>query len=556
MEVMHITRQSFSSLLSLEDIAITFLFVYMKLSNNYYGDDISELLFSYVDLMFICYFLLRLLFQFGRISAYNFVIIAIEMAACFESVLGILQIMGLLDSNNSIFTCTGTFDSPGPLGGFLAVIISISMAVIFEKKVRNDKTHSLFFDKLILKMSYVSIALCSILLPSTQSRAALLSIIAASLIYLIKDSKIRNWIFHHWLLFTIIIIILSSFVVFFKRPSMNGRLITYKIEIKAIQRNGYKGVGLGHFSNAYGKMQRDYFSNKISICNGELKYCESDKERIFADNPKVGFNDYLQFGIEFGVGPLFLLLMLVLLIGFRLYKCHSPFCQGMISLLVFALFSYPFSLWEFRMLFIVFAAYAGSQNKLKVIPRGDSLLFALIYLIPFSIFIRSIVVVRNIYQYETRWREERFIFGNGDYMSYEYCCSQLYPIMKSNCAFLYEYAYSMFMNGNLIESEKIANQSLALNGNSLTFILLGDIHKEQGLIKEAEKDYLDSFLALPDRLYPLYKLAVLYHDSNQIINYQNLVRSIDDFHPRIESQATKEIRELLNDILDTNETTM
>lgn len=550
------TRRLFPSILSLEDIAITVLFVYMKLSNNYYGDDISEMLFSYVDLMFICYFLLRLLFQYGKRSAYNLVIIAIEIAACSESVLGILQIMGLVESNNSLFICTGTFDNPGPLGGFLAVIISISMAVVYEKKVRNYKTHFSFSDKLILKVSYVSIALCAVLLPSTQSRAALLSIIAAFFIYLIKDSKIRIWIFHHWLLFTIIIIILSSFVVFFKRPSMNGRLITYKIEMKAIQRNGYKGVGLGHFSNAYGKMQRDYFSNKISISDGELQYCESDKERIFADNPKVGFNDFLQFGIEFGVGPMSLLLILVLLIGFRLYKCHSPFCQGMVSLLVFAFFSYPFSLWEFRMLFIVFAAYAGSKNKLTVIPRGYSLLFAIIYLIPFAIFNRSYNVVRNIYQDETIWKEERFIFSNGDYLSYEYCCSQLYPFMKSNCAFLYEYAYSMFMNGKLTESEQMANQSLALNGNSLTFILLGDIHKEQGLIKEAEKDYFDSFLALPDRLYPLYKLAVLYHDSNQMINYQNMVRSIDNFHPRIESQATKDVRELLNDISDTNETTM
>lgn len=556
MEISHNSRRMVTSFVSIVDILIVILFMFMKISNKNNGDDISVMLFSFVDLLFVGYFLLRIIFQFGKRISHDLVIIVIEIVALYESILGIFQIIGVIKSNNYLFLCTGTFDNPGPLGGFLAICISISIAVVHEKTVNRGKKPCSTFDKMILMMSYLSITFCTILIPSTQSRAALLSIIFTSFIYLSKESIIRSWIINHLIFFIITIIFLMSLVLIFKRPSLNGRLITYKMELMTIIRNEYKGVGLGHFSNAYGKTQRDYFSKSIYINEGDLIYSESDKERIFADNPKVGFNDYLQFGIEFGVGPLILLLLFIMLIGFRLFKYDSPLCQGLISLIVFASFSYPFSIWAFRLLFIVFAAYAGSEIRVNNSPRGCNLFFALIYIVPLAIFFGSIEVIRTIHQYETKWESQRFIFGNGDYLSYEYCCSQLYPNMKHNCAFLYEYAYSLYMNRDLVGSETIVNQSLTLSGNALLFILLGDIHKEMGLIKEAEKDYLDSFFAIPDRLYPMYKLAVLYHDSNQITNYHNTVRSIDNFHPRIESQATNDIRDMLNELNDPNDESM
>ena len=276
-----------------------------------------------------------------------------------------------------------------------------------------------------------------------------------------------------------------------------------------------------------------------------MRYDESDRERVCADNPKVGFNEYLQFGIEFGVGPLILFLSLVLMILYRSFRMNSPFFFGMVSMLVFAFFSYPFSLWEFLVLFLLFAANAGCNSHKSHSSKVGSLLFVFGCLVPIAIFHKSAGVVRTLVETEKLWKRQRPIFDSGDYGSYEYCCSQLYPDLQFNCAFLYEYAYSLFEDGKTEKSEKVLEQCLSLSGNSLSFILLGDIHKKQGLIAEAEQDYYNSFLALPDRLYPLYKLAVLYYDSNQEEKYQNMVRSIEVFHPRIESESTNQIREML-----------
>jgi tetratricopeptide (TPR) repeat protein len=224
---------------------------------------------------------------------------------------------------------------------------------------------------------------------------------------------------------------------------------------------------------------------------------------------------------------------------------NSSFFFGMVSMLVFAFFSYPFSLWEFLVLFLLFAANAGCNSHKSHSSKVGSLLFAFGCLVPIAIFHKSAGVVRTLVETEKLWKRQRPIFDSGDYGSYEYCCSQLYPDLQFNCAFLYEYAYSLFEDGKTEKSEKVLEQCLSLSGNSLSFILLGDIHKKQGLIAEAEQDYYNSFLALPDRLYPLYKLAVLYYDSNQEEKYQNMVRSIEVFHPRIESESTNQIREML-----------
>ena len=123
--------------ISRQDIVVVALFVYMSCTNKSHGDDVSVMLFSGVNLLFAGYFLLRLLFQWGGVKAKNLVLISLESATCYEAVLGFLQIVGVADSNNYLFSCTGTFDNPGTLGGFLAIGLCVSLAEIFLIKRMN-----------------------------------------------------------------------------------------------------------------------------------------------------------------------------------------------------------------------------------------------------------------------------------------------------------------------------------------------------------------------------------------------------------------------------------
>ena len=54
-------------------------------------------------------------------------IVFIELAGVVESVAAIRQVLGLSVSRHAIFALTGSFDNPGPLGGFLAISAAIAV---------------------------------------------------------------------------------------------------------------------------------------------------------------------------------------------------------------------------------------------------------------------------------------------------------------------------------------------------------------------------------------------------------------------------------------------
>jgi len=120
--------------------------------------------------------------------------------------------------------------------------------------------------------------------------------------------------------------------------------------------------------------------------------------------------------------------------------------------------------------------------------------------------------------------------------------------MRHNYPFLYEYACSQFMNGKVSQSEETLEQAMRLCCNSLLFNLLGDIHKAQGRLDEAEQDYMNAFYVLPDRLYPLSKLARLYYDTGDTVKLRNMVECIRGFRLRVESASTRQIRAQVDEL--------
>lgn len=53
-----------------------------------------------------------------------------------EAVKGILQLMGVQASNHAVFMVTGSFDNPGPFGGFLAVVGTIAITYLITNRDR------------------------------------------------------------------------------------------------------------------------------------------------------------------------------------------------------------------------------------------------------------------------------------------------------------------------------------------------------------------------------------------------------------------------------------
>ena len=524
------------------DLLVTTLFASMYIGNRMHGDDVSWILFDSMYILLAGYFLLRFLLCLNNRIFKDLTVLTLQIWAIIEGIKGLLQIIGMLPSNNELFVCTGSFNNPGPYGGFLALAASVSFAVIacYGRDSLGQWYKVLYF-RIQRIVSYSCLLLCLILIPSTQSRAALVALAACAVLYVCIDVRARSFVRKYWFLPVIVMASVVIMVTVFKRQSAGGRLFISRMNCKTMLDNGLRGVGCGHFPEAYGKTQIAYFRDRISFADGTLMYDVADKDRLRADNPNAAFNDYLQMGIEYGLWTMLLFVAVILAALRNLVFTRSPLSYGLVAMLVFALFSYPLSLWQFRIMSVVFMA-SGSVRDVGGRSTGSVVFTLVMTLVMLLVSFTKADGLMKRHNAEKQWERERFFFSSGDYESYEYCCSQLYPEMKHNYPFLYEYAYSLFMNGKLSKSEDNVEQAMRLCCNSLLFNLLGDIHKAQERPDEAEQDYMNAFYVLPDRLYPLSRLARLYYDNGDTIKFRNMVDCIRRFRPRVESASTRQIR--------------
>ena len=90
-----------------------------------------------------------------------YVLLMVFMVFCLkESYIGLMQLFGHIHSNHYMYACTGSFNNPGPYGGFLAVCICVLGA--YAIKGRN---------KVFRYITGITSLIALILLPSTISRA-------------------------------------------------------------------------------------------------------------------------------------------------------------------------------------------------------------------------------------------------------------------------------------------------------------------------------------------------------------------------------------------------
>lgn len=60
----------------------------------------------------------------------------------------------------------------------------------------------------------------------------------------------------------------------------------------------------------------------------------------------------------------------------------------------------------------------------------------------------------------------------------------------------------------------------------------------------AEKAYKKAFAVMPNRLYPLYQLMVLYKETGNIVKSKEVAMQILDIRPKVESDATREMKSI------------
>ena len=451
-----------------------------------------------------------------------------------EAIWGLRQIYGLAVSNHSLYALTGSFYNPGPYSGYLAMIFPLCLYEWLNLREKMERTW-VEQGEYYMALGVMLLILC--VLPAGMSRSAwIAAAISGVWVYGMHASwgsklkEIRKRYKRKVALACIaggVIIIMIGYALFqLKATSANGRLFMWKVSTLAISESPVIGHGTGNFVSAYGRAQEDYFAN------GEY----SEIEELVAGSPEYAFNEYLQVAVEYGIP---FLLVVSLVIGFCLWKGSSEgrigICGSVISVLLFALSSYPMQIPGFAVTFyFLLAACAIGRSRI-----------ILLLFLSMMVLLGAYYWKNNQYDACKDWHRGKMLYNIGAYQSAKEDYEKLYPELVNRGAFLFEYGYSLHKLKEYDNSTKILEEAMTHSNDPMILNIIGKNYQATGDYEKAEEFLVRSTYRLPGRIYPYYLLAKLYAEPEyrQPEKLKQVIEIVLTKEPKVQSTAVKEMRE-------------
>ena len=487
------------------------------------SDKCHALIFVEPFLMAYCIF--RILFVLNSKRTSYMILFLITVFCLYELFVGYTQLFQNIGRNRGQDVITGSFSGSGPLGCLLSVFCGLSIAVCV-------KTTRRFIRISLTVLSVISFVLMS----CTLSRAAMISFGVCMLFLAMKSEKTASFIRKYKALLLLIAILLGAGAYLVKKPSADGRILMARVGLRIMKENGLSGVGLGNYAGAYGKTQAEFFADYIESDDTDTGNIP-EKLRITADSPAFCFNEFLRVGIECGPVSMLLLICMVVAGIAGTYKRDSVWCYPLISISVFACFSYPFEVGVFVLLMTVCLA----ANDVKPDAKGTAILF-------FSLLcaaLGSICYVRIS-------KSGMTISTTGVSFVERFCCNRHKTYLVHDCSPLQDGLYdermlfalgqSLNRNGEYEKSDEVLSLGTRVSSDPMFWNVMGNNSKALGKFREAESRYKSAFRMVPNRLYPLYLLAKLYYEEGDTVRFLEMEERMERFVPKVESVNTEKMR--------------
>lgn len=479
------------------------------------------------------------------------IIIALSVVCVYELYLGIGQILGLSTSNHFLFKMTGSFPNPGPYGAFLS--ISVSLIVSFHYKYK-DSMNKVLSSNYFLIATKIIVCLALIILALTHSRAAILSLLCSAVLFVagvdVIRTKVCSFIKRHLLLLISAVFVVGAGFYLIKKPSADGRLFIDRMSIKAMSHNDWKGAGLDRFGGEYGEAQASFFKRQIEE-NGQDPFdwkAINRHERLTSDCPTNAFNEYLNMGIELGAVSLFLFVAIIVIAIVISFKKGTIWCYGILSLAVFALFSYPLHIRFFQILLAVLLAAGVADRNQTGVCVPDLMFTASAFFITGLFLALNTDEIRKYIQAEKMWKETRGLYDQKYYEFVVEDCDSIGRYMSHDRSLLFAYGESLNKMGNWSKSDSVLMKGAEISADPVFWTQMGDNSLATGDFDEAERCYKHAFYMVPNRLYPLYLLAKLYNQKGDTEKFLFMADKVEFFIPKIESANTEKMRNEINDM--------
>lgn len=472
-----------------------------------------------------------LLYSYFKDKVTNCLIVGLALWTLYETVTGLLQNSGMIDSNHSLFSITGSFRNPNPYAGFLAVSLGILLSFVQGKAG---------VAKGIKRLAVLAIALIVVILPSTKCRSAYVAVMVIIGLLIWKQDGCRKFL-TSWATLIIPLMMISVLVLYlWKKPSADWRMFQARISCRAMKDNLLFGSGLGHYGMAATKTQFSFFQDRLVLNDGEIQmpaYIDSDCKR--AAWLETAFCDPLQIGVEAGLVSMVTYLILVTLTLLQLYNKRSVLFYGALALHIISLFSYPLMLWQNELLLAAMTGEAGAYESGKDV-RWRPMIAVL--LISVTAIICFYPTYRRVISDKKEWQSDRYFYNIGEYGLYSDYCSDKLNSQNCNSEFLLEYGVALGKTGKIGLSDSILSIGFGTTGNPAFLISLGDNRACESDYDRAEEYYWNAFCCIPDRLLPLKRIADIYSKQGKTYSLSRLQLFVRNYHPKIESDLTKRLR--------------
>ncbi|MBR5963070.1 MAG: O-antigen ligase family protein [Bacteroidaceae bacterium] len=311
--------------------------------------------------------------------------------------------------------------------------------------------------------------------------------------------------------FLVIVVILY----FLKRDSADGRLLIWMVSLRLISKFLLFGGGTGAFGAMYMPEQASYF-----------RLHPGSRFAMLADNVGHPLNEYLSIVVQWGLIGLVLFSLLIYLIIKAWLKNRSKETDTLflilLSLASFSCFSYPLS-YPFGWVMLVFCISCSAIYAPGVTKKRNSFPFKYAFYVILSLFLFGSTYF-FLLNYKQWFKVSSLSFSNTERLDTDYSC--LYPKLKRDPTFLYNYATSLHRERAYEKAEEILQECLSYLTDYNTLFLLGSIYMAKGEDGKAKETYKELAEMCPNRFLPLYEMFLLAARNNQEEEARSLCETI------------------------------
>lgn len=510
------------------DAMVFVLFVYLLIHAS-----LTHAMQSREFYLSISYFGLYVVFRVIRaMRLANYVSFAVMFGGIYQSCLVLGQLLGYGISNHLRFVVTGSFFNPGPCGIFLAGVFVLAVAMM--KKGYRKVGINLMFVRYVT--ACVTFGVTLVALVPTMSRAGWIgALVGVMLLYrreiVAWGNTRRRWVIGGGIVGMIVVLTLFYLL---KKDSANGRLFIWQNTVSAYWKTPLFGVGIDGFERAFAEAQHDYFEKE--------KVLEQDNRHVeMAGIVESAFNEPLALFLLLGaVGGV----LAAMVLFFKLQRLTAYSCVA-VALLVASFFSYTFYIPSIAIVFL-FAVAQLPDRRVRGGRYVNVLMFGIMGIVVLFFDFREFGR-REAYR---KWKNNAVYYTWEDYQSVVKEYGKLYPVLKNDFKFLFEYGHSLHKVGRYEESNIMLKRGIRHSADPMFWNIAGNNYLALKQYDQGMTAYLRAYYTCPNRVYPLYLLTKLEAERGDTTMMNYYGRILLGKRPKVPSLAVDEMKFEIRKMLD------